>query len=300
MLTLGSIMLVLHLWRKWSAIILLSSLHLFWMQRSAYIWPSENEQASHCIGTFLRNDLLQLVQRLYVLSRMPNYCWSALKKWGNVRFAFSFFLIFFLWRFTWRKNFSRSLNKSLSWRPWAPNDVDINLLLANPKRRHTSGKSTIGLRGLMNLGSTCFMNCIVQVNSFICNVLMCCVKSYIFPGFDTYALVAWLFFCWETRMQFENVEQMSGLWNVSCVPSKSYFFIRKLAISNAHEFLLGILFWNSWTIITASTVTFNLDSRSSFSWIWATGCTWIFYSHTRRVASTLQECQVRGGKNRTQ
>lgn len=175
MLTLGSIMLVLHLWRKWSAIILLSSLHLFWMQRSAYIWPSENEQASHCIGTFLRNDLLQLVQRLYVLSRMPNYCWSALKKWGNVRFAFSFFLIFFLWRFTWRKNFSRSLNKSLSWRPWAPNDVDINLLLANPKRRHTSGKSTIGLRGLMNLGSTCFMNCIVQVNSFICNVMCWCV-----------------------------------------------------------------------------------------------------------------------------
>lgn len=35
----------------------------------------------------------------------------------------------------------------------------------------------------MNLGSTCFMNCIVQVNSFICNVLMCCVKkSFVFQA----------------------------------------------------------------------------------------------------------------------
>lgn len=195
-------MLVLHVWRKWSSAIFLSSLHLFWMQGSPYIWSSESQQASHCIGTFVRNDLLQFVQRLHLLPRMPKYSRSALKKWGNVRVSFNFLLCCF----TWRKQYSRSLNKSLSWRPWAPNDIDINLLLANPKRRHTSGKSTIGLRGLMNLGSTCFMNCIVQVNSII--FAMCCVgllKHIYVSGFDTYAIATRLLFCWETRMHLENV-----------------------------------------------------------------------------------------------
>lgn len=83
-------MLVLHVWRKWSSTIFLSPLHLFWMQGSAYIWSSESQQASHCIGTFVRYDLLQFVQRLHVLSRMPKYSRSALKKWGNVRVSFNF------------------------------------------------------------------------------------------------------------------------------------------------------------------------------------------------------------------
>lgn len=83
-------MLVLHLWRQWSATILLSALHLFRMQRRAHIWPSENEQAPHRIRTVVRNAVLQLVQRLHLPSRMPNDSWSALKKWGNVRFPIFF------------------------------------------------------------------------------------------------------------------------------------------------------------------------------------------------------------------
>ena len=46
--------------------------------------------------------------------------------------------------------------------PWRPSPEEVRLLRKHRKHKGFGSCATVGLRGLVNLGNTCFMSCIVQ------------------------------------------------------------------------------------------------------------------------------------------